>query len=168
MDRDFEIVQRDEEVVLLLGSNIGDKRANLQDAIARLSQVFGAPVALSTMHETPPWGKLDQDSFLNMAAVFTTNQKPLILLETVLDIERELGRVRQEKWGPRLIDIDIIFFGNLVYQSDILEIPHPYMQDRMFVLDPLIEVVPYYRHPLLDKTVRELRREMQAKEELNG
>lgn len=168
MDRDFEIVQREEEIVLLLGSNIGDKQANLEDAIARLTDVFGEPIAVSSMLETPPWGKLDQDSFLNMAAVFTTNQKPLILLETVLDIERELGRVRQEKWGPRLIDIDIIFYGEIVYQSDILEIPHPYMQDRMFVLDPLNEVVPEYRHPLLDKTVGELWKELIAKEAENG
>jgi 2-amino-4-hydroxy-6-hydroxymethyldihydropteridine diphosphokinase len=153
MDRDFEITQRPDLLVLLLGSNIGDKSRNLMRAMERLDAMFGIPLEVSSVMETPPWGKTDQDSFLNMALVYSSNIKPAVLLDSILNLEIDLGRVRQEKWGPRLIDIDIIFYGNMVYQSDVLEIPHPYMHQRKFVLEPLMEIIPDFVHPLLEKKV---------------
>ena len=156
MDRDFEIAQRPELLVLLLGTNVGDKPNNLLKAIDGLTRLFGEPMELSSVYETPPWGNLDQDAFLNMALVYSTNIKPTIALESILNLELELGRVRHEKWGPRVIDIDIIFYGNMVFQSDLLEIPHPYMHERKFVLEPLAEIIPSYEHPLLEKSVEQL------------
>lgn len=156
MDRDFEIAQRPELLVLLLGTNVGDKPNNLLKAIDGLTKLFGEPMELSSVYETPPWGNLDQDAFLNMALVYSTNIKPTIALESILNLELELGRVRHEKWGPRVIDIDIIFYGNMVFQSDLLEIPHPYMHERKFVLEPLAEIIPSYEHPLLEKSVEQL------------
>ena len=164
MDRDFLLAQRSKQLVLLLGSNIGDRHEYMQKALESLTEAFGAPQLLSAMYETEPWGNLDQNSFLNQAVVFESNQKPLVALDTVLHIEQELGRKREIKWGPRVIDIDIIFYGNLVYQSDVLEIPHPYVQDRMFVLDPLCDIIPDFIHPLLEKSVQELRSELKVKE----
>jgi 2-amino-4-hydroxy-6-hydroxymethyldihydropteridine diphosphokinase len=167
MDGDFEIEHRSDVLVLLLGSNIGDKAANLLKAIVGLQAMLGDPLEVSSVYETEPWGNEDQDSFLNMALVYTSNLKPTVLLDSILHLETELGRIRHEKWGPRLIDIDIIFYGNMVYQSDILEIPHPYMHERKFVLEPLNEVVPNYYHPLLEKTVAQLWRNL-LKEEKHG
>ena len=156
MDRDFEIAHREELLVLSLGTNIGERAQNLINALAGLAKLFGEPVELSAVYETPPWGNEDQNAFLNMAVIYSTNIKPAVVLDSILHLERDLGRVRQEKWGPRLIDIDVLFYGNMVYQSDILEIPHPYLQDRKFVLEPLNEIAPDFKHPLLEKKVSEL------------
>jgi len=164
MDRDFLLVQRSKPLVLLLGSNIGDRHAYMRKAVEALVDAFGPPQSISALFETEPWGYEDQNSFLNQAVVFETNQKPHVALDTVLNIEQELGRKREVKWGPRVIDIDIIFYGNLVYQSDVLEIPHPYVQDRMFVLDPLSDIIPDFEHPLLEQSVAELREALKNKE----
>ncbi|MFT5512485.1 MAG: 2-amino-4-hydroxy-6-hydroxymethyldihydropteridine diphosphokinase [Bacteroidia bacterium] len=156
MDRDFEIAHREELLVLSLGTNIGERAQNLINALAGLAKLFGEPSELSAVYETPPWGNEDQNAFLNMAVIYSTNIKPAVVLDSILHLELDLGRVRQEKWGPRLIDIDVLFYGNMVYQSDILEIPHPYLQERKFVLEPLNEIAPDFKHPLLEKKVSEL------------
>jgi 2-amino-4-hydroxy-6-hydroxymethyldihydropteridine diphosphokinase len=99
-------------------------------------------VAVSSLYRTPPWGKTDQPDFLNAAAELRTSLSPRALLEACLEAERRLKRVRQERWGPRLIDIDILVFGNLTVRESGLEIPHPRMLERAFVLAPLAEIAP--------------------------
>jgi len=160
MDADFISSVREEELVLLLGSNMGDKHQNLKDSIHLLTLELGPLSKISSVYLTEPWGNIDQESFVNQAVIIPCRIKPMIVLEIILVIEQTLGRVRFEKWGPRLIDIDIIFYGQLMYQSDVLEIPHPYMQQRQFVLDPIAEITPHFRHPFLDKTVAQIQKEL--------
>lgn len=160
MDADFLSTVREEELVLLLGSNMGEKHQNLKEAVELLEKELGLVSKISSVYVTEPWGNVNQDSFVNQAVIIPCRIKPMIILEIILGIEQTLGRIRYEKWGPRLIDIDIIFYGQLIFQSDVLEIPHPYMQQRQFVLDPIAEIAPYFRHPLLDKTVVQIQKEL--------
>jgi len=154
-----------EELVLLLGSNMGDRMKNLVDARQKLEEHFGSVTKSSRVYHTAPWGKTDQESFFNQALVFEVNLRPMMVLDTILSIEKEIGRVRKEKWGPRIIDIDVIFFGDLVFAGDELRIPHPHMQERGFVLQPLCEIIPDFEHPLLNKKIRTLLDEL---EEVHG
>jgi 2-amino-4-hydroxy-6-hydroxymethyldihydropteridine diphosphokinase len=142
-------------VYLSFGSNIGDRAANLCDAISRL-ETLGRVLAISSYYETEPVGVTDQPWFLNCAVEFETNQAPQQLMRSLLQIEREMGRRRVQKKGPRSIDIDILLFDDEVVDRDDLTIPHPAMQDRRFVLEPLAEIAPQAKHPVLEKTIREL------------
>jgi 2-amino-4-hydroxy-6-hydroxymethyldihydropteridine diphosphokinase len=144
-------------VYLLLGSNLGNRNQNLAQAIELIEQRVGSLIGKSSIYETAAWGKTDQPGFLNIALSVTTVLEPLSLLREVLQIEADLGRVREEKWGARLIDIDIILYGE--QQIDVpgeLQIPHPEMQNRKFVLEPLQEIAPTVFHPQLKKTISEL------------
>jgi 2-amino-4-hydroxy-6-hydroxymethyldihydropteridine diphosphokinase len=125
-----------------LGGNIGDARATIRAAIAGLERRGVRLVARSSDYRTPPWGKTDQQPFINACAVVETTMEPHALLESCLDVERELGRVRLEKWGPRIIDIDVLAYEDRVIDTSDLVVPHPYMLDRAFVLVPLAEVAP--------------------------
>ncbi|MCB9245436.1 MAG: 2-amino-4-hydroxy-6-hydroxymethyldihydropteridine diphosphokinase [Flavobacteriales bacterium] len=147
---------KDELLVLSLGTNLGDRFSNLLRAREELSVHFGEPAMESRIYDTAPWGKSDQPGFLNQILVFDVGLRPMMVLDTILRIEKELGRIRREKWGPRIIDIDVIFYGDLIFEGDDLRIPHPHMAERAFVLEPLLEVLPDFRHPLQDKTIREL------------
>ncbi|RZK72306.1 MAG: 2-amino-4-hydroxy-6-hydroxymethyldihydropteridine diphosphokinase, partial [Pedobacter sp.] len=119
-------------------------------------------VEKSSFYETAAWGKLDQPSFINIALAVQTILKPLEVLHNALSIETELGRIREDKWGARYIDIDIIFFGNdIVHIPNQLSIPHPEMQNRKFVLEPIAEIEPHLLHPVLKKTVSNLLFELQ-------
>jgi 2-amino-4-hydroxy-6-hydroxymethyldihydropteridine diphosphokinase len=144
------------QVYLSLGSNVGDRAANLNTAIHRLASL-GEVVATSSFYETEPVELADQPWFLNCVVQLETEKMPGHLLNAVLAIEREMGRRRQQKKGPRNIDIDILLFGNLVIDAKGLCIPHPAMHERRFVLEPLAEIAPETRHPILNRTVRELR-----------
>lgn len=128
---------------LSLGANIGDPAGQLADAIARLDahQAISV-VAQSTVIRTKAWGKTDQPDFANMAATVETDLLPVDLLHACLDIEREMGRVRHEVWGPRLIDIDIIAYERVEMDSTKLILPHRFAHERDFVLDPLREISP--------------------------
>jgi len=154
-----------EQLVLLLGSNMGDRLLHLTQSRVLLEQHFGEATKASRVYHTEPWGKTDQESFFNQALIFEVSLRPMMVLDTVLDIEKEIGRVRQEKWGPRIIDIDVIFFGDLVFAGDELRIPHPHMQERGFVLQPLCEIIPEFEHPLLNKRLKVLLQEL---EEVHG
>jgi len=144
-------------VYLLLGSNLGDREKIMHQALKQLAEKVGEPVLLSSLYETAAWGKTDQPAFLNCAVKIQTVLSPLSLLESVLSIETALGRTRHEKWGARIIDIDIIFYGEAVIDiPGRLQIPHPQMQHRKFVLQPLAEIEPCFMHPVLHKSIQEL------------
>jgi 2-amino-4-hydroxy-6-hydroxymethyldihydropteridine diphosphokinase len=139
---------------LLLGSNMGDRDSNLGTAIALINKEIGNVFAVSSVYETAPWGKTDQPGFLNQALGLTTNLPPLQLLQAMLGIEEQMGRVRLEKWGQRLIDIDLIFFGEDTIIDDAqLSLPHPEMHKRRFVLEPLNEIAADYIHPVFKEKV---------------
>lgn len=121
-----------------LGSNLGDREATIQAAIAALPGV----VAVSRLRETAPFGVLDQPPFLNGAAVIETTLSPRELLDKLLAIERELGRERRERWGPRTIDLDLLLYGDAVVDEPGLTVPHPRLQERRFALEPLHELDP--------------------------
>jgi 2-amino-4-hydroxy-6-hydroxymethyldihydropteridine diphosphokinase len=141
---------------LSLGSNIGDREARLRDALARL-QREGRLIAVSSFYETEPVEVTDQAWFLNCAVGLETSVPPPELMRSLLRIEQEMGRKRIQKKGPRTIDIDILLFGDAVVNTPELTIPHPAMHERRFVLEPLAEIAPDARHPVLKKTIRELR-----------
>jgi 2-amino-4-hydroxy-6-hydroxymethyldihydropteridine diphosphokinase len=142
-------------VYISVGSNIGDRQAHLQEAQRRL-QAAGRVIAVSSYYETEPVEFTDQPWFLNGTLALETEQEPAELMKSILEIERAMGRERVQKKGPRTIDIDILLFGDLVLNSEEVTIPHPAMQERRFVLEPLAEIAPEVRHPVLKKTVREL------------
>lgn len=144
-------------VYLLLGSNLGNREKYVHEALRLLAERVGMVLQTSSIYETEAWGKTDQPGFLNIAVKVNTVLNPLQLLEVVLKIESDLGRLRHEKWGSRLIDIDIILYGNeVVSLKDQLQIPHPEMQHRKFVLLPLAEIAPNAIHPTLGQNISEL------------
>jgi 2-amino-4-hydroxy-6-hydroxymethyldihydropteridine diphosphokinase len=142
-------------VYLSLGSNVGDRGANLETAIAALG-TLGKVIARSSFYETEPVEFTAQPWFLNCALVLETTKMPRQLLKALLDLERKMGRRRSLHKGPRTIDIDILLFGDRVIDEPGLKIPHPAMQERRFVLEPLAEIAPKAFHPVLKKTAQEL------------
>lgn len=143
-------------VYLGLGSNVGDKAAHLREAARRLEGI-GAIEALSSLYRTEPVGFADQDWFLNAAACLRTRLSPRELLEAVLAMEREMGRIRTVRNGPRTIDIDLLLYGAAVVDEPGLSLPHPRLHERLFVLAPLAEIAPDLRHPALAETMAALR-----------
>ncbi|MGZ7107178.1 MAG: 2-amino-4-hydroxy-6-hydroxymethyldihydropteridine diphosphokinase [Candidatus Angelobacter sp.] len=143
-------------VYLSLGSNLGDREAQLREAIARLREL-GVVTLVSAFYETEPVEvESKQPWFLNCAVAMETELMPLQFLKRMLALEQSMGRTRTEPKGPRTIDIDIVFFGNDVLDTPELSVPHPAMQQRRFVLEPLAEIAPDLLHPLLKRRVRDL------------
>jgi len=141
---------------LLIGGNEGD-RVGTMDAARKRIEAAAGPIRLgSALYETAAWGKTDQADFINQALLVETRLDAPALLQTLLDIEAGMGRKRAEKYGSRIIDIDILFFNDAIIRQPGLVIPHPEMQNRRFVLTPLAEIAPGYLHPVLGLTVREL------------
>lgn len=155
-----------EDVYLLLGSNVGDRRTNIEKAIKLIGGKINQPVRLSGLYETAAWGKTDQDAFLNQAIAVQTNIKPLPLLALLKEIEKATGRLETEKWGPRVIDIDILLYGSEIIQEPELQIPHPYLPVRRFALLPLAEIAGGFVHPVLKKTVIKLLEECPDKSDV--
>lgn len=139
-----------------LGSNIGDKMAHLKQAIAAIGLKIGTLRVQSSIFLTDPWGLRDQPIFLNQVVLVETSLEPELLLLEIQAIERMMGRERITKWDKRIIDIDILFYDQIVYQSDTLQIPHPWIEQRNFVLAPLAEIAPALVHPISKKTIQEL------------
>ena len=144
-----------ETAYLSLGSNLGDRAANLRTAIAQLD-VAGRLLAVSALYEAQPVDVPDQPWFLNCVAALETDKTPRELLQMALQVEAAMGRLRMREKGPRKIDIDVALFGDRVVDEPGLKIPHPAMHQRRFVLEPLVEIAPEVRHPQLGKTAREL------------
>lgn len=144
-------------VYLLLGSNLGDKKGLINKAVCEMEKRIGSIVAKSSYYQTAAWGKTDQPEFLNLAVHIKTLGSPLTVLHQALAIENELGRIRFEKWGSRLIDIDVILYDDLVVDiPNELQIPHPEMANRRFVLQPLAEIAGHVIHPVTKKSVSEM------------
>lgn len=140
---------------LLLGSNLSDPASQLKHAIQQLSQEAEV-IIQSSVYRSEPWGIHNQPEFLNQVVLIQTQQSPEELLKTTQRIEANLGRVRKEKWGPRPIDIDILFYEDRILSSETLTIPHPQLQNRKFTLLPLAEIAPTLVHPLLLKSITQL------------
>lgn len=146
-------------VYLGLGTNLGNKEANLRTAIYKLQERIGKQVSLSSFYETAPWGFESDHSFLNAAIGLETSLSPIEILHITQEIEKELGRTKKSvngSYSDRLIDIDILLYDTLVLQTPELTIPHPLMTERDFVMKPLIEIAENVIHPTLQKTLSEL------------
>ncbi len=143
-------------VYLLIGSNLGDREHNLKIALEHLKEYNIIISKTSSIHNTSPWGFKDQPDFLNQAIEAFTTLEPYDLLKKLKNIEKQMGRIKSLKYGPRIIDIDIIFYNDLILESEELSIPHPLMHMRDFVLKPLYEIAPDFIHPKLNLSVRDL------------
>jgi 2-amino-4-hydroxy-6-hydroxymethyldihydropteridine diphosphokinase len=139
-----------------IGSNLGNRQENCLHALELLGEKGIIVKKRSSIHETEPWGVKDQPRFINMAVEIETGLDPKELLKILKNIERELGRKESFKWGPRSIDLDILLFEDIILKEDDLEIPHPSMHERDFVLKPLCEIAPDRIHPVLNKKICDL------------
>ncbi|MBT3612245.1 MAG: 2-amino-4-hydroxy-6-hydroxymethyldihydropteridine diphosphokinase [Flavobacteriales bacterium] len=143
-------------VFLQLGSNLGDRELLLKDAITAIVNRVGDVVKFSKVYESAPWRVEGQENYLNQILKVRTTLSAEEILSIVLDIEKKLGRVRLEKWGERLIDIDIIFYNDSIIETSELCVPHKHLHERMFVLTPLHNIAPEMIHPKYNKTIEEL------------
>jgi 2-amino-4-hydroxy-6-hydroxymethyldihydropteridine diphosphokinase len=144
------------QLFILLGTNLGDRFQNLETARNEIEKNAGKITKFSGIYETEAWGITDQPSFLNQVLQISTDLKPNKILQIILIIEKKMGRIRDQKWGSRLIDIDILYLGNLKLIGNNLIIPHPFLHERRFTLAPLAEIAPDFIHPILQKTNLEL------------
>ena len=141
---------------LLLGSNLGEREYVLEKAATTIETKIGKVKTYSSIYETMAWGNEDQPAFLNQVIVVETSLNPEDLLVQINSIEKDLGRVRHEKWGERLIDIDILYFDDVIIDTEKLTIPHPEIVNRKFTLIPLAEIAADFVHPLINKKQKEL------------
>lgn len=152
------------QVYLLTGGNMGDREKNLIAAIEQINLHCGLIIKRSSLFETAAWGNTEQPSFLNQALEVETKLSPRQLMRCILKVEKLMGRVRKEKYGPRIIDIDMLLYADEIHNYKLLTLPHPEMQNRRFALLPLSEIAPDLIHPISKKTIAELLKE--CKDEL--
>jgi 2-amino-4-hydroxy-6-hydroxymethyldihydropteridine diphosphokinase len=144
------------EVYLCLGGNLGEREKNLTQAIAMIAERVGQVLSVSSVYETASWGVSEQPNYLNQVLKIVTDLKAKEVLNTCLEIEKEIGRTRNIKWENRLIDIDMLFFNAEIIDTPELKIPHPFIQERKFVLVPMAQIAGQLKHPILNKTIVEL------------
>jgi len=147
-------------VFLLLGSNLGDRKLFLQQAIMHIAYDIAPTIKISSVYETESWGKTDEPDYLNMVIELQTELSAAEVLRKILNIENVMGRTRDEKWGSRIIDIDILYYNSDIINKPGLQIPHPELHKRRFALEPLEEIAPDFVHPVLNKTSRQLKKEL--------
>lgn len=143
-------------VFLSLGSNIGDSKLNITNAYHLIENQMGKMVSVSSFYKTQPWGNKNQTFFINSVCQISTFLSPIECLNAIQIIEKELGRTRNSKWEARIIDIDILFYENQIINDIWLTVPHPYIADRKFVLQPLVEIAPDFLHPVYNLKIETL------------
>jgi 2-amino-4-hydroxy-6-hydroxymethyldihydropteridine diphosphokinase len=153
---------------LLIGGNMGNREENLQAAKSLIQQYCGKIVRSSSLYQTAAWGRTDQPAFLNQALQIETKLTAEELMGQILTVEKMMGRERKEKYGPRIIDIDILLFNDEQHDSSFLKIPHPEMQNRLFALIPLAEIAPTVYHPVFKKSISQLLKETPDKLEVKN
>ena len=144
------------QTYLLIGGNLGNRQKNLEKAKELIVANAGQVGKTSSLYETEAWGMRDQPAFLNQVLFLFTKLDPRQLLSTILDIEHQMGRERTQKFGPRAIDIDILFYNDAIIDEPGLTIPHPQLHLRKFTLEPLYEIAPSFIHPVLNKSISDL------------
>jgi len=144
---------------LLIGGNLGNREENISYAITLLNEQCGSIGKTSSLYETAAWGKTDQPDYLNLAICLSTELNARQLIRRILKIEKMMGRTREEKLGPRIIDIDILLFENEIHDMRFLKVPHPEIQNRRFALTPLAEIGADLIHPVLKKSISRLLKE---------
>ncbi len=152
-------------VYIGIGSNIGDRQENISKAISLIKEKSKI-IKISSIYETEPVGYKDQDRFLNLALMIRTESSPEELFGFLQSIERKMGRVKRIKNGPRIIDLDILFYDDEIINEENLKIPHPRLHERMFVLKPLMDISPDFAHPVLKKKIREMVLELKKTEQV--
>jgi 2-amino-4-hydroxy-6-hydroxymethyldihydropteridine diphosphokinase len=145
-------------IFILLGSNLGDRNSHLTYGRQEISRAIGEIITISSIYKTAAWGNQNQPAFYNQVIEIKSVLPPQEMLSELLKIEKNAGRVREERWGPRTLDIDILFYGNVVIESDTLTVPHPRIADRRFTLLPLSEIAPDLIHPVTGQTISEILR----------
>ena len=149
------------DIFLLLGSNMGDRKLFLNRAIEHIEADIAPIVGASSVYETASWGKTDEPDYLNQVLLLQTLLPPQVILDKILAIEALLGRKREEKWGSRIIDIDILFYGDAIINEPNLKVPHPELHKRRFTLEPLAEIAADFMHPVFKKNILQLKSELQ-------
>jgi 2-amino-4-hydroxy-6-hydroxymethyldihydropteridine diphosphokinase len=148
-------------VYLLLGSNLGDRKLFMDKAIQHIAEDIAPVIKVSPVYETQSWGKSDAPDYLNQVILLQTDMPAQEILKKILNIELILGRKREEKWGSRTIDIDILFYGDNIINEDGLHVPHPELHKRRFTLEPLSDLAPDLIHPNYNKSILQLKNELQ-------
>ncbi len=141
---------------LLTGANLGDRVASLEKASTLIAEHCGQIIQSSSLYETAAWGMEDQPAFINQAHEISTALNARQLMRKILRVEKTMGRIREQKYGPRLIDIDILFFNDEIHEYPLLRLPHPELHRRRFALEPMKEIAPLLVHPVFKKNIRGL------------
>jgi 2-amino-4-hydroxy-6-hydroxymethyldihydropteridine diphosphokinase len=148
------------DVFLLLGSNLGDRQLYISQAIEHIGRDITPVEKISSVYETQSWGKTDLPDYLNQVITLKTALSASEVLKKILNIENILGRRREERWGSRTIDIDILFYGHAIINETNLQVPHPELHNRRFTLEPLAEIAPQFVHPVLNKNILQIKSEL--------